>query len=95
MIGQTPREREMYEARLKFDRDKAWWIRSAKAEGIEEGIAKGRVEGIERGEHIGRIHALQSLLALPETPSIELASLEVEQLSNLAIQLQSQLRDRR
>ena len=99
MIAQSPREREMYEARLKFERDQAWRIRTAKAEGraegIEEGTAKGRAEGIERGECLGQIRLLQSLLGLPESSSSELATLEFEQLSNLATQLQAQLRDRR
>ena len=87
MIAQSPREREMYEARLKFERDQAWRIKTAKAEGIEEGI--------ERGKYLGQIHLLQSLLGLPESSSSELATLEFEQLSNLATQLQAQLRDRR
>ena len=103
MIAQSPREREMYEARLKFERDQTWRMKAAKdegrAEGIEEGIAegiaKGRAEGIERGDFSGQIRVLQRLLGLPESQLAELTELELEQLSSLATQLQAQLRDRR
>jgi predicted transposase/invertase (TIGR01784 family) len=91
MIAQSPREREMYEARLKFERDKSWWIKTAKA----EGHAEGRAEGIERGEYSGQIRLLQRLLGLPESSASDLVELEFEQLSSLAAQLQAQLRDRR
>ena len=87
MIAQSPREREMYEARLKFERDQTWRMKAAKdegrAEGIEEGIAegiaKGRAEGIERGDYSGQIRVLQRLLGLPESQLAELAELDLEQ----------------
>ena len=95
MIAQSPCEREMYEARLKFERDQAWRIRSAKDEGRAEGIEEGIAKGFERGEYSGLIRLLQRLLGLPESPSSELATLEFEQLSNLATQMQAQFRNRR
>jgi hypothetical protein len=50
--------------------------------------------GIERGEYSGQIRLLQRLLGLPESPSNELAELELEKLASLTNQLQLQLRDR-
>ncbi len=102
MIAQSPQEREMYEARLKFERDQIWRIKAAKDEGRAEGRNEGRAEGleqgiergIERGELSGRIRVLQSLLGLPESPLSDLAGLDVSQLSSLSTQLQAQLRDR-
>ena len=91
MIAQSPREREMYEARLKFERDQTWRLKVAKDEGIEEGIAKG----IERGEYSGQIRLLQSQLGLPVSPSSELAAFEIDQLRSLFTQLQAQVSDRR
>ena len=85
MIAKSPQEREMYEARLKFERDQVWRIRAAKDE--------GRAEGIERGEYSGQIRLLQRLLGIPESPLSELADRDVAQLSSLATQLQAQLRD--
>jgi predicted transposase/invertase (TIGR01784 family) len=103
MIAQSPGERALYEARLKFERDQAWRIKAAtdegRAAGIEEGIAKGIAEGVamgvERGELSGRIRVLQNLLELPESPLSKLANLDVAQLSSLATGLQAQIRDRR
>jgi len=98
MIAQSPQEREMYEARLKFERDQNWRIKAAKdegrAEGRAEGHAEGRAEGIERGEYAGQIRLLQRLLGTPESTSSELADLDVAELSRLATQLQAQLRAR-
>jgi len=42
MIAQSPRERELYEARLKFERDQTWRIKVAKDEGLAEGREQGR-----------------------------------------------------
>src|SRR5204863_9809249 len=55
MIAQSPREREQYEARLKFERDQTWRIKVAKDEGREQGLEQGRVEGREQGEYSGQI----------------------------------------
>ncbi len=90
MIAQSPGERALYEARLKFERDQAWRIKAAKDEGMEEGIAKG----VERGEYSGQIRLLQRQLGLPESQSSELAALEVVQLQSLVAQLQEQIGNR-
>ncbi len=110
MIAQSPQEREMYEARLKFERDQIWRIKAAKDEGRAEGIAQGIEEGIERGmergieqgiergiergEYSGQVRLLQRLLGISESPLSELANLDLAQLSSLSIDLQAQLRDR-
>ncbi len=102
MIAKSPQEREIYEARLKFERDQTWRIKAAKdegrAEGRDEGRAEGRdegrAEGIERGEYSGQIRLLQRLLGIPESTLSELENLDVVQLSSLSNQLQTQLRDR-
>ena len=87
MIARTPRENELYKARLKMERDEAARLDFAKDE--------GRVEGLERGQFVGRIQVLQHLLGLPESPMSELAETEIGQLSRLAGELQTQLRERR
>jgi len=91
MIAQSPHEREMYEARLKFERDQEWRLSAARNEGIEQGIERG----IERGEYTGQIRLLQRLLGLPESQSGELAAFGIDQLRNLFTQLQTQWGDRR
>ncbi|MBS0262284.1 MAG: Rpn family recombination-promoting nuclease/putative transposase [Planctomycetes bacterium] len=107
MIAQTPAERAMYEARLKFESDQAWKIQEALkkgrqegrqeglAAGIAQGISQGISQGLERGNYLGQIRLLQSLLGRPESPPNELAAMEIDQLQKLLTELQAQLRDRR
>ena len=49
MIARTPRERELYEARLKMERDTAAQLEYATAKGVEQGIELGVEQGIELG----------------------------------------------
>ncbi|MBS0262966.1 MAG: Rpn family recombination-promoting nuclease/putative transposase [Planctomycetes bacterium] len=95
MIAQTPAERAMYEARLKFETDQAWKIQEALKEGRQEGLAQGMAAGVERGKYLGQIPLLQNLLGLAESPSAVLETLEIPQLQQLLADLQAQLRDRR
>ena len=86
-IAQSPHEREMYEARLKFERDQVWRLRAAEN--------KGMAKGIERGEFFGQIRLLESQLALPQSSSSELSAMEIEHLRNVLAQLQAKVHDRR
>jgi predicted transposase/invertase (TIGR01784 family) len=95
MIAQTPAERALYEARLKFETDQAWKIQEALKEGRTEGRAEGMVAGLERGEYWGRIRSLQALLGLPESSQAELEAMDIARMQSRLAQLQAQLRDRR
>lgn len=57
MLTQDDLERERYEARRKAQLDNTG-IKSARMEGLEEGLLKGQQEG----ERIGRIHLFERLL---------------------------------
>ncbi|MFN0054278.1 MAG: hypothetical protein ACKV0T_19045 [Planctomycetales bacterium] len=83
MIASSPQDRQLYNARLKMERDAAAKLQFAKEEGLDEGLAKG--------ECIGQIRLLQRLLGQPELPTSELATLTLDQLSKQATQLQAQL----
>ena len=70
-------------------------------EGMAKGMEKGREEGMEKGlakglvkGFIGRIQLCQSLLKRPETPSAELQAWSLQELQDLASQLESTLRNR-
>ena len=89
MIARTPRERELYEARLKMERDTAAQLEYATAIGVRKGREEGRVQG----EFVGRIRLLQQMLGQPESSSSELAGLSIEQLSELENRLRSQFRE--
>lgn len=86
MISQTPRERELYEARLKLERDEAARLLGAREEGLEEGERIGKL--------IGVIQTLQQLLGGDVSSSDQLKRQSTDDLSTLATTLQSRLRDR-
>ena len=98
MISHTPQERELYEARLKLERDEAARLLGAREEGIAEGRAKGREEGREEGERLGQligvVQTLQQLLGIDVSPSDGLRTRSEDALSVLVETLQSRLRDR-
>ena len=94
VISQTPRERELYEARVKLERDEAARLLGAREEGREEGLEKGRLEGKRIGKLIGVIQMLQQLLAIEVSPSEDLAVQPERDLAMLVETLQSRLRDR-
>ena len=72
--------------------------RKRNRKGIEKGIEKGREEGREKGlqagSFIGRILLCQKLLGRPETPSAELQIRSLQDLQELASQLEADLRNR-
>ena len=53
VMEMSPKEKWLYENRMKYEHDKASWKHAGYQEGIEEGILqgeiKGRREGIEQG----------------------------------------------
>ena len=86
MVSQNSEQRQLYDARLKFQRDEAARLELALSEGIEKGIEKGSL--------LGRISLLQELLGVAESNRQELASYTEAQLSELVEQLKHQLRTR-
>ncbi len=83
MLTQTDLERERYESRRKAQLDYNTGLKVARMEGQEEGL--------EKGKRIGMINAFESLLNRPETPTEQLLSLSLEQLTRLGEDLQQQL----
>ena len=105
MIARSPRERELYEARMKMQRDEQGHCsgerprarsgtRGRPRKGLEEGLEKGREEGLEKGRLVGRIQLLESLLGLSESSSVELNSQTLAALSQLASDMQKRLGER-
>ena len=86
MISQTPEQRLLYNARLKFQRDEEAKVLKAR----QEGEAKGRQEGFLAG----RIVTLQELLGVDPSTREELAIYDEAQLNAMEDQLQHQLRAR-
>ncbi len=86
MIAKSPKDREIYEARLKLQRDEQSRIEAARDQSRAEGQAAGRV--------MGRIQLLQQLLGIPESPDDALEGQTMEQLAALEGELQRQMRER-
>jgi predicted transposase/invertase (TIGR01784 family) len=98
MLAQTDLERERYEARRKALLDYNTAVKVARMEGREEGREEGRVKGREEGlmegraeGEIGRIHLCERLLNRPLTPTEQLVSRSLEDMIQLAEELQAQL----
>lgn len=75
MLTQSELDRERYEARRKAQLD------------YNTGMKIARLEG----EKIGRIHAFERLLNLPETPTEQLLGLTLDDLTRRADELQARL----
>jgi hypothetical protein len=78
MLALTGQERERYEARRKAQLD------------YNTGLKAARMEGRAEGE-IGRIHLCERLLKRPLTPTEQLTSRSLEDLIQLANELQAQV----
>ena len=85
MISKTPEQQMQYDARRKFQMDEAARLEQARNEGLREGLQKG--------ELLGRIRLFQELLGIAPSAD-ELSNHDEARLSELADQLQSQLRSR-
>ena len=92
----------MYDTSINAERDRQasleWAMKTGIEKGREEGMEKGREEGHEKGlqagSFIGRILLCQKLLGRPETPSAELQIRSLQDLQELASQLEADLRNR-
>ena len=90
MISQTPEQLMLYNARLKFQRDEEARLQYA----IQVGEARGEARGAARGLKVGRITLLQELLGIRLSTVEEFAGYDEGQLTDIADQLQQQLRTR-
>ena len=109
-IALKTEDKTMYDTSIKAERDRQASLEWAMKTGIEKGIEKGREEGMEKGiekgreegrekglqagSFIGRILLCQKLLGRPETPSAELQIRSLQDLQELASQLEADLRNR-
>jgi hypothetical protein len=89
MLTKVERERELEEARQNFEMDRVSSLKDAWLDGFEEGVAKAR-EQLESVQ-VGRICTLEQLLGLPLTPQERLYALTLDELTDLADKLQTQL----
>jgi hypothetical protein len=82
MIARDPDQRSLYETRLKFERD------------VRAREEQAREEGRQEGEVIGTIKLLRQLLGDEPLPEAEFERRSVDELAELAQDLQRRLRER-
>jgi len=92
MVAKTPRERMLYEARLKHELDTAGRVEQATLDGLIQGRAEGREETLEIAEVAARVLVLQTKLDLPVKPLSDLVKLGLAKLSKLEAELTRKLR---
>lgn len=49
VMEMSPKEKWLYENRMKYEYDKASWKHVGYQEGIEEGILQGEIKGLQQG----------------------------------------------
>ena len=92
-INLITKDKQMYDLRKKAEIDYNWGLKAAKRGGREEGIEIGENAG-RRKELVKTIHFCQLILAVTQTPQAELELFGVDDLDNIATDLQSQVRGR-
>jgi predicted transposase/invertase (TIGR01784 family) len=86
-------DRMRYDAREKALRDQQWALAAALQEGEQKGIEKGIEKGKAEGE-IKLIRILEGLLNRPAMEECQLSSKSLDELSQIAGELQRMLRGR-
>ena len=61
VMSLTPKEREIYDARLKRYRDNGACLDYAIEKGVREGLEKGRAEGMEKGQQEEKLRIAKSM----------------------------------
>ena len=94
MLAQSDTERERYEARIKFERDRAAAEDDATERGLAKGMARGLAQGLEEGLSQGRANEAKTLIrrlgtrrwgVIPANVAESLESItSVEQLEEMA-----------
>ncbi len=93
MIARTPTERQVYEDRLKAERDE--WARAeqAKQEGMKEGIKEGMKKG-KLEERAQMVKMLRDIVGASSPSDDALADLSLDELAVVATEFQRRLRGR-
>ena len=84
VMSLTPKEREIYDARLKRYRDNRACLDYAIEKGVREGLEKGRAEGLEKGLEKGQQEEKLRIAKSMKGQNIDSAT--IAQCTNLTIE---------
>ena len=64
VMEMSPRDKWLYESRMKYEHDRASCISEGYRQGIEEGIQQGLERGIDKGVYQKALETAKNLLAM-------------------------------
>ena len=74
VMEMSPKEKWLYENRMKYEHDKASWKHVGYQEGIEQGISQGIEQGIERGSYQTKLETAK-LMRMHNYPISEICTI--------------------
>ena len=89
VMEMSPKEKWLYENRMKYEYDKASWKHVGYQEGIEEGILQGEIKGMQQGIEQGSYQAkletakLMKKMNYPISDICTISGLSVEEIEKL------------
>ena len=60
----SPRDKWLYDSRMKYEHDRASCISEGYRQGIEKGMLQGEIKGIEKGAYQTKLETAKNLLAM-------------------------------
>ena len=89
VMEMSPRDKWLYDSRMKYEHDRASCISEGYRKGIEEGILQGEIKGIQRGFANGSYQAkletakLMKKMNYPISDICTISGLSVEEIESL------------
>ena len=89
VMEMSPKEKWLYENRMKYEYDKASWKHVGYQEGIEEGILQGEIKGMQQGIEQGSYQTkletakLMKKMNYPISDICTISGLSVEEIESL------------
>ena len=64
VMEMSPRDKWLYDSRMKYEHDRASCINEGYRQGIEKGMLQGEIKGIEKGAYQTKLETAKNLLAM-------------------------------
>ena len=64
VMEMSPKDKWLYDSRMKYEHDRASCISEGYRQGIEKGMLQGEIKGIEKGAYQTKLETAKNLLAM-------------------------------
>ena len=64
VMEMSPKDKWLYDSRMKYEHDRASCINEGYRQGIEKGMLQGEIKGIEKGAYQTKLETAKNLLAM-------------------------------